>query len=402
MMLIVGLFIIPISILIIRLIKDFKTSSTKRKFLNLLLFIISAVFIIVTFLVNMEPFTFEIQTKEDYLIYTMIIFMFTPFLWIHMYQHLSYIFRCFRIKKNGKIKDRNLYKYYRDDLNKLSPSLLMFIRNFEIDDKKAVTSTILKLKLSGSIHEKDNKLQVPKGEKDLLKSEEMILDLISGKGLNKKDYEEEIKKESIELGYLKKSSKNIFFKIPKLFLTIFIPVIVIISSIKFDNYVFNKYKYYLKDGNRYVLVEDELGDIHFDHPSNFNDYYHGYIKEEKREFYDKSLVSAKKMSNKIVKNAMIYHTLDLTTTCLSLLIGFISIYKLIEQLMYINKSYIRTSKGTDVLNKSYALKNFLNDFSDIKSRKEEEIILWEYYLVYATALGVNIDINDKLIQKYVD
>ena len=402
MMLLIGLLIVPFSILIISLIRNFKTNTKKRIMYNLLLFLISMVFIVITFLVNMDPFKFEIKTSEDYLVYLAIIFIFTPFLWIHLYQHLNYIFRSLRVKKNSKIKDKNQFKYYRDDLDKLSPGLLMFIRNFEVDVKKAISSTILKLKLTKNINEEKGNLNINDNGGSLINSEKMVLKLLSNEEFDEKKYIEEIKNEAIKYGYLKKSFKSIFLKIPMIILTIIIPIVALIISIKFDNYVFSKYKFYLKDKERYLLVSDEIGDIHFDHPSNIDDYYHGYIKEEKRTFYDKSLINTKKSNYPEVKKAITLHTLDLIGFCLSMIIIFISVYKLIEQLIYINKSYIRTQKGTDILNKSYALKNFLEDFSDIKSRKEEEIILWEYYLVYATVLGINVEINDKLIKKYVN
>ena len=54
-----------------------------------------------------------------------------------------------------------------------------------------------------------------------------------------------------------------------------------------------------------------------------------------------------------------------------------------------------------MLNKAYALKNYLKDYSLIKDRTEEELVLWEYYLVYAVVLGVNVKIEDKIIEKYV-
>ena len=68
---------------------------------------------------------------------------------------------------------------------------------------------------------------------------------------------------------------------------------------------------------------------------------------------------------------------------------------------YINKNYRRTIKGKKLLNKTYALKNYLKDYSLIKDRTEEELILWEYYLVYAVVLGVNAKIEDEIIEKYL-
>ena len=401
MMLIIGLFLIIPSVLLLTKIKNYKTTNKQKKLLNILVFLMSAAFIILTFMINMEPFRFEIQTKDDYFIYSVIIFMFNPFLWINAYIHISQLFKNLRFKKNSKIKDKFVYKYYRDDLNKVSPSIVMFTRYFELDLKKAISSTILKLKLTKRIVEDKNKFELKDG-KNVSSSEKQIEDLIFKNTFDINKYEKTVEEEAINSGYIKKHKMNILIKLLRIFVIILIPILLIISSIKLDNYVFGKYKFYVKDGNRYLLVQDDIGDIHFDHPSNIDDYYHGYIKEEKRTFYDKSLINTKKISYDEVRDAVVFHTVDLIVTILAFAVLFVSIYKLIEEIKYINKNYKRSSKGNDLLTKSYALKNFLSDFSDIKNKKEEELILWEYYLVYATVLGVNVKINDKLIEKYVN
>lgn len=75
---------------------------------------------------------------------------------------------------------------------------------------------------------------------------------------------------------------------------------------------------------------------------------------------------------------------------------------MIEQIIYFKKNYTRTIKGKTLLNKAYALKNYLNKYSLIKERTEEELILWEYYLIYAVVLNVNVKIEDKIIGKYIN
>lgn len=79
----------------------------------------------------------------------------------------------------------------------------------------------------------------------------------------------------------------------------------------------------------------------------------------------------------------------------------IAIYTVIEQIININKNYRRTIKGKKLLNKAYALKNYLKQYSLIKTRTEKELVLWEYYLVYAVLLDVNVNLEDKIIEKYV-
>ena len=43
----------------------------------------------------------------------------------------------------------------------------------------------------------------------------------------------------------------------------------------------------------------------------------------------------------------------------------------------------------------------LKDYSLIKDKTEDELILWEYYLIYAVALDVNVKIKDQIIEKYI-
>ena len=46
-------------------------------------------------------------------------------------------------------------------------------------------------------------------------------------------------------------------------------------------------------------------------------------------------------------------------------------------------------------------KIYLSKYSLIKNRTEKELILWEYYLIYAVVLNVNVKIKDEIIEKYV-
>lgn len=47
------------------------------------------------------------------------------------------------------------------------------------------------------------------------------------------------------------------------------------------------------------------------------------------------------------------------------------------------------------------IKIYLSKYSLIKNRTEKELILWEYYLIYAVVLNVNVKIKDEIIEKYV-
>ena len=124
MMLLFGLCLIPVSVWVLVKERDFKTTEKQKTLLDLGLFGISVLFIYLTFLVNKEPFTFEIESGRDYLLYTALIFLFTPFLWINFGHFLFGVTKRLRIRKNAKIKDKEQFIYYRDTLDKLSEILL--------------------------------------------------------------------------------------------------------------------------------------------------------------------------------------------------------------------------------------------------------------------------------------
>jgi len=69
MMLILGILLIPLSIYIVLKERDYKTTDKEKNILDIKLFLISVLFIVVTFIINKEPFVFDIETGRDYLLY---------------------------------------------------------------------------------------------------------------------------------------------------------------------------------------------------------------------------------------------------------------------------------------------------------------------------------------------
>lgn len=407
MMLLVGLFIIPIILLIINKLNSFDTSKFIRILLNVLMIGIVFLFFYFTFKENKEPFSFEIIRLSDYLLYSLVILLFTPFIWIVIFYYLRKLFKNIKINRNFKFKNKNEFTYYRDDLDKLSPSIVMFTSFFDTDIKASITSVILKLKVCGYIKNDGDKYVLADGDdSSLLESEKLVLKSLGKKSFDENKYKNLVEKEAVKHGFVHRNKTNIFIKIIKLLILIVIPVSVYISSVKFDKYVYANYKTYVKDGIRFINIgEDgkECSDVHFGTIDNVDDYYHGYIKEydgTKIDFYDKCYIRADKYDIKQALLTEIYQLLDLGLIVLFFVILFMCITLFIQELVYINKSYRRTIKGNNLVNKSYGLKNFLNEFSLIKYRSENEIILWEYYLIYATCLKVNTDICDEIINKY--
>jgi len=397
MILLLGILFIPVIILIIFRLKSIKIKKIERFFLNFLLIFISFIYIYLCIKLGQEPYQFEfaLNSFDDYLIATAIIFATSPLLWIITLYYTLNLTRKIRIKKNSIIKQGE-YTYYRDDLNKISPNIIMFTSLYDIDFKKSISSTILKLKLTGFIDENNKNLVCTnKNQNELSESEKMVLELVKKDKFDRILYKNTIEKEAIKGKYIK---KNKFGKIGRISFIFFIIITLVFSfkySIKLDKFTFDNYRYYTseKTGIRYIklgLREDVLKAI--DESDSDDDFL--IVKESGRKKVDFNYVKADRYDISVVKKAQFLTIFVPVTILFCVVYSFIALYMIIEQLINFNKNYRRTIKGKQLLTKAYALKNFLEDFST-KNKKEKEIVLWEYYLIYATLLGVNVRIQDK-------
>lgn len=410
MLVIIGLILIPV---IIAIIKKSNSVTTKKKYkimLNILLVLISLIYIILCWIVRTEPFNFENHYSIEYMIYSGeyilysgMIFMLTPFMWIVLIHFIKMIFRSIRVRKNAIIKRDEEYICYRGDLDKVSPSIIMFVSTFETDIKKSIAATILKLKLSGYIEEvNDSFSYTNKDESALLESEKMVLDLIRFNNFDEKKYKKIIEQEALKSKYITKNGKGILFRVIKIIIAICIPIILFAFSSWLDDYAFENYHAWPEDdGHTYIQLgnKSDIKKLHKE-VKDENDYYHRYMFDGSIS-YNYAEIRADKLEYGVVRKALFLNLLTPFIIGFIAIFVLISIYIVINQIIYINKNYRRTVKGKALLNKAYALKNYLKKYSLIKDRTEEELVLWEYYLIYGIILDVNVKIKDKLIEKYI-
>lgn len=413
MPLITGLFLIPIVLLIIKKSNMITTTRKGRILLNFSLIVIAIAYIIFCFIINKEPFKFEIiysveymLCRGDYILNAGIIFLFSPFMWIIAIHYIKLLYKKLKIRKKATLKGDEEYLYYRGDLDKISPSLIMFSSMFELDFKKCISSTILKLKLNGYIEEKENGfIYTNKDETLLLDSEKMVLNLIKNGVFDKKSFEKKVEEECLENKYIVKNKGGIFGSIKRIILGIAIPVITIAGSYFFDNYTLEYYHVYPEsDGHAYIYLKN-YNDIQKleQQVKDENDYYSSplIINGVETISYSHSEIRADKIEYGVVRKAIFLNALSAFMVGFIAIFIFIGIYLVAEQIKYIKKGYRVTLKGKKMLNKAYALKNYLKEYSLIKDRTEKELVLWEYYLVYSVILDVNVEIEDEVIGKYV-
>ena len=408
----IGALLIPIVLVIMKIANLITTKKKIRILLNILLILIPIIYIVLCLIIRAEPFDFEdhysveyMFYRGEYILYAGLIFLFTPFIWIIVVYFAKMILNSIRVRKNAIIKRNEEYVYYRGDLNKVSPSVIMFASTFNVDIKKSISATILKLKLTGYIKENSNSyIYTNKDISNLLESEKMVLNLIINNYFDKNTYKEVVKQETLDNKYIVKNRGGIPFRILKIIIAICIPIMVFAFSAWLSEYIFENYRVYPEDdGHTYIILnnEDEIEQLYYEEVKDINDYYHRTMLDGTYISYNYSEIRADKFEYSVVRKAFF---LNLITAIIISFFGvllLISLYIVIDQIKYINKNYRRTIKGKKLLNKAYALKNYLKDYSLIKDRTEEELILWEYYLVYAVVLGVNAKIEDQIIEKYL-
>lgn len=61
-----------------------------------------------------------------------------------------------------------------------------------------------------------------------------------------------------------------------------------------------------------------------------------------------------------------------------------------------------TDKGKIERQKILELKKYIEEYSIIKDRDMQDIVIWDDYLVYATALGIPSKITKKIYEKYMN
>ncbi len=81
--------------------------------------------------------------------------------------------------------------------------------------------------------------------------------------------------------------------------------------------------------------------------------------------------------------------------CLHYLDLFLNIY-----IAYHSQGIILTKEGKEEQLKLVELKNYINDYSLIRNRDLESVIIWDKYLAYATAFGIPNKITNSIYEKW--
>lgn len=244
-----------------------------------------------------------------------------------------------KIRKNSKFEQKNL-EYCREHLNNLSPALLSFLDNFELEYEKDICAHILKLIYEKHITISNNQLIITSSNKNnLSESDLFILNSIKSKNINfmlKKEYERIIEKEAKDQHLItnknEQTGKFILKFIGLLFLSSFLGQFAIAFTVK-----------------------------------------------------------------NIQQFSIIFILIDIILVFLP---GMIMAYMFIKifTLFHSKSNLIRTKKGNQILKNAKGLKKFLLDFSNLNNSSWKEVYTRDYYLIYATVFGINEKIPREIME----
>ena len=245
-------------------------------------------------------------------------------------------------EKKHKVHPKFDIQYFRDDLSEVSPSLASFLINLELELDRDIPAHILKLLLDGYVQEENDCFIVTNKDQSLLPYlDQLILKFVSSNFENNSflaEYKNAVIDYAINNDLVVRNRKGrflIFLFLAPIFSSILMFTIIPIMGIIFEKYL-------------YLAIA-----------------------------------------------LMVFMMILVLILSFGVPIGIITYV-----FMYAKKgSFRRTQKGNNLLEQIMGLKNYLTDFSNLDQSTLKDLILREYYLVYAVVLGVNNQVDDEILLK---
>lgn len=265
----------------------------------------------------------------------------------HFYLIIAYV--AYKIaqrkhKKEKKVKiSKDDVKYFRDIISKYSPSVLSYIYDFNVG-KNELIATLLMLELKGKIKIEEKITILNSDYKDLEQNEIYVLNTVKNCKLKKFDFDEYKKvvcEDSLNNNLLKKKGNR------SKYITVFFLITIVITIILF---------------------------------------YYSFIK---------MMIISNSNSIEIVDFILPIVAMVIVSMSPVFLLAYVFFYHKFQ----VNDPYIRNSEGKSLYIKLNGLKNFLTDFSNIKNKSKEELILWEDYLIYSVLFDLNTKLTDDINSK---
>lgn len=265
----------------------------------------------------------------------------------HFYLIIAYVAYKIAQRKHKKEKEVKIskddVKYFRDIISKYSPAVLSYIYDFNVG-KNELIATLLMLELKGKIKIEEKITILNSDYKDLEQNEIYVLNAVKNCKLKKFDFDEYKKvvcEDSLNNNLLKKKGNR------SKYITVFFLITIVITIILF---------------------------------------YYSFIK---------MMIISNSNSIEIVDFILPIVAMVIVSMSPVFLFAYVFFYHKFQ----VNDPYIRNSEGKSLYIKLNGLKNFLTDFSNIKNKSKEELILWEDYLIYSVLFDLNTKLTDDINSK---
>lgn len=258
--------------------------------------------------------------------------------------------------------------YYRDIFKDISPATISLLMDLDLNSNKDKKAMLLYLQQKQALTMNDENGIIIKEAvyNQLIKSDQVFIDYLNNK-VSFYQWEQAVIEENIQKGYIKR--KGYYDSSKKGCLLYFLKLLFFIILAIFVT------KLALKD---YTIYQNYINNI----PNN--------ISFEEQLLY----VAKSSMAVIFLIKALICYLLYFIIFCM-LVRGpsylFFSFFFAI-----FSKKIKRTEKGDALTEKIYALKNFIHDFSRMKKKHLNELILWKEFLIYAILLEENTQILDEI------
>ena len=330
----------------------------RKKQLNILIILVTLSTLIVV--INLQAYNNEILNQKIQFANTLILVL-APAISVTLLPILIYI----ASKKGRKqvlreslseIDFKNNKEYYRDILKQHSPAELSYIDNFQIDLKREIVATLLSLELKNKIKIEDNTIKVISNDiSDLFETESYILNSIkNGRVVIYNPYEMEgsSRKEALDnhliIKYSEKNKKEIK------------PIFGSVNSLMIGLCIFWGFIFIICIFNGPVV--------------NF-------------------------LNNIVIPNIHVITPFILIGLIIIIVLRYTRLLSIVFKSSYSyhkSKSYKRTELGEELNRRIEGLKNYLNHFSLLNEKEQEELMLWDEYLIYSVIFNLNNKITKKL------
>ena len=360
-----------------------------------------------TNLISMAVFDFTV-IKNINLIFAIFVFLFDIVINIIINSFfLIIIYIPIRLSRRKVLKENLRYEvidnieYFRDKFKDISPAEISLISDLEVENKKDISATLLKLYTNGYIEFNNNEVTVINNTDtgNLKTSEKELLNCLKDGDLSlidKENWKHICIEEAIHDNYIKsnnsiKKKKHFWISTVLLLISIFV--------------IYQSVSYFIHDCD-IEKIEQIIG-THLDNQYN-NELYNNVSSmsdEELQELYKNNpqiiIDIIKSLRNLIQIKEIKVFFIEIIGMIISInMLWIIPIYKIIRSITYgsieSSNRYERTNQGKILAEQIAAMQRYIHEFSLLSDKEKEYIKLWDEFLVYAVVLEENEKIIDDI------